>query len=133
MCALTKYRNPRIACVIDDHSMEIVQDQINDITILKLIKELPWTNGACNVLKDRIHSLIQRGTTRIIVDMTSAHLISDECIGTLIHGLKIVKESGGIIHLVHRYIMGPITVTALYTLFSVFETVDQAMGAFEGI
>jgi anti-sigma B factor antagonist len=133
VCALTKYRDQRITSDIDDHCMKIAQDQINDIAILKLTKELPWAMGDCTVLEDCIHRLVQRGTTRIIVDMTSAHLISTEGIGTLIHGLKIVKEAGGIIHLVRRYIMGPITITALYTLFGVFETVDQAMDAFEGI
>ena len=134
MCALTKYRDQRITSDIDDHCMKIAQDQINDIAILKLTKELPWTMGDCRILEDRIHCLVQRGTTRILVDMTSAHLISHEGIGTLIHGLKIVKEAGGIIHLVRRYItIGPATVPVLYAVFSVFETVDQAMDAFEGI
>lgn len=46
-------------------------------------------------LRQELHNLIERGTTRLVVDLSATDFIDSSGLGALISGLKLARQAGG--------------------------------------
>ncbi|WP_371259213.1 STAS domain-containing protein [Mycobacterium sp. GA-1285] len=50
---------------------------------------------AAPALRKELHSLIQGGNTRLVVDLSGTEFIDSSGLGALISGLKLARQAGG--------------------------------------
>jgi anti-sigma B factor antagonist len=83
-------------------------------------------------LKAELIRLIEGGTTRIVVDLTSATFIDSTTLGVLLGALKRLRPAGGELAIVcpDPNIRKIFQITLLDRVFSIFETREDALGLF---
>jgi anti-sigma B factor antagonist len=80
-------------------------------------------------LRERLVQLVDEGKHRIVVNLQGVSFIDSMGLGTLVGGLKRVKEHQGTLALVctDRPVMRVLTITGLNNVFPIFETVEEAV------
>jgi len=83
-------------------------------------------------LKAELIRLIETGTTRIVVDLTSATFIDSTTLGVLLGALKRLRPAGGELSIVcpDPNIRKIFQITLLDRVFSIFETRENALNLF---
>ena len=79
-----------------------------------------------------LHKLIDKGKTRIVIDLGSVKFMNSSGLGMLIGGLTTVKKADGIFKLanVTEKIESLVIITKLITIFETYDSVDKAVEAF---
>jgi anti-sigma B factor antagonist len=83
-------------------------------------------------LREQLHGLVAQGSNKIVVDLDGVDFLDSTGLGVLVGALKRVRGSeGGELHLVctQPRIRKVFEVTGLTKVFSLFDTVDEAVGA----
>lgn len=50
---------------------------------------------AAPALRKELHGLVERGSTRLVVDLSATEFIDSSGLGALISGLKLARQAGG--------------------------------------
>lgn len=81
-------------------------------------------------LREQLVQLVDEGHYRIVVNLEGVTFIDSMGLGTLVGGLKRVKEHEGTLALVcsHRPVMRVLTITGLDNVFPVHPSVASAIG-----
>ena len=81
-------------------------------------------------LREQLVKLAEEGTYRIVVNLDKVTFIDSMGLGTLVGGLKRVKEHDGALVLVcsHRPVMRVLAITGLDNVFPVHASVEDAIG-----
>ncbi|HLG32727.1 MAG TPA: STAS domain-containing protein [Ignavibacteriaceae bacterium] len=79
-----------------------------------------------------LHKLIDKGKTRIVVDLGGVKFMNSSGLGMLIGGLTTVKKADGVFKLanVTDKIESLLIITKLITIFETYDSVDKAVEAF---
>ena len=82
-------------------------------------------------LRERIVQLIDEGHHKITVNLQGVSFMDSTGLGTLVGGLKRVKEHDGALALVctNRPVLRVLSITGLNNVFPVFDTVEQAVAS----
>ncbi len=83
-------------------------------------------------LREQLHGLVAQGRTKIVVDLDGVDFLDSTGLGVLVGALKRVRaDDEGVLHLVctQPRIRKVFEVTGLTKVFSLFDTVDEAVGA----
>lgn len=82
-------------------------------------------------LRERLVSLVESGSYRLIVDMESVEFLDSTGLGVLVGGLKRVRAHEGWIDLVctQSRILRIFRITGLNRVFSIYDTVPKALAA----
>ncbi len=102
--------------------------------------EGPWTvvdvQGEVDMftapkLRERIVEAVDQGRYKIIVNLQGVSFMDSTGLGTLVGGLKRVKEHDGALALVcsSRPVLTVLSITGLNNVFPIHETVEQAVAA----
>jgi anti-anti-sigma factor len=80
-------------------------------------------------LKDWLISEINNGNIRIIIDFSYVEFVDSSFLGALVAGLKQVKSKEGEIRIsgLHPHVRITFELTRLDHLFTVYQTIEQAM------
>ena len=80
-------------------------------------------------LREAIVRTVDTGSYRILVDLEGVTFMDSTGLGTLVGGLKRVKEHDGILALVcsSRSVMRVLTITGLNNVFSISSSVEEAL------
>lgn len=89
----------------------------------------PDAEAFYNLVKENL----EQGRKSFVLDLSGVKLMNSSGLGILIKAYKPVKEAGGDFHLaaVSEKIDSLFMITKLYTVFQSFESVEQAVQAFE--
>lgn len=81
-------------------------------------------------LRERLVGLIDSGRTRVLVDLDRVSFMDSTGLGTLVGGLKRIKEADGTLALVctSRPVLRLLTITGLNAVFPVHDSVGAAVG-----
>ena len=76
--------------------------------------------------------LVGTGRTRVVADMTKVSFVDSVVLGTLVWGMKNLREADGDLRLfgVHAFVKRLFDVTQLDRAFQTFETEEEALGSF---
>ena len=85
------------------------------------------------LLKDRIQEILDKGTTRLVVDMEGLEFLDSSGLGALVSCLRRVKEKKGEIKLagLRPEVQSIFEITRVSRLFHICESVPDALTAFK--
>ncbi len=97
-----------------------------DITVVSVKGEVDLYTAPS--LKERVADLVSSGRNRLAVDLGGVEFMDSTGLGTLVGGLKRMKERGGALSLVcaNRPVLRILTITGLDAVFSIHDSVEQA-------
>lgn len=80
-------------------------------------------------LRERLVQTVDQGNYRIVVDLQGVSFMDSTGLGTLVGGLKRVKEHDGTLALVcsQRAVLRVLTITGLTNVFPIFESLQEAL------
>ena len=81
-------------------------------------------------LREQLHSLVQGGHTRIVVDLSDVETIDSSGLGALISGLKAARQAGGDVRIASpsEQVMAVMELTNLNRVLTAHESADTAFG-----
>ena len=111
--------------------MEIVERQVNDVTILRLKGKLELDDGDA-VLKETVDRLVAEGRVDLVLDMSDVTRMDSAGIGMLVGKYMTVKKRGGTMRLLHLTDRTSrlLHVTRLETIFEIFDSEETALLSF---
>ena len=107
--------------------LTIEERHAGDVTILALAGEMLLDDGDL-AFRKRIHDLIERGSTKLVLDLGGLTYIDSSGVGMLVGKLKTLKEKGGDMKLLHLTRRAE-SLFGLLKLFIVFERFDDEAAA----
>ena len=107
--------------------MDIRERQSGDLTILELTGRLT-VNDQPGLLKEAVASAVERGSRRILLDLSGVHYIDSTRLGELIAAHVTVSRHGGRLKLVAtpERIVELLAMAGLDGVFERYDTVDAA-------
>lgn len=117
---------------MSDSKLHIDQRRINDVTLLVLTGQIVLDDGDL-AFRRCIHDLIDRGETKILVDLAGVTYIDSSGVGMMAAKLKTVRDKGGDIRLIRLNSRGHrlFSVAKLHTAFEIFDDEAMALRSFE--
>jgi len=114
-----------------DSKLTIVEREAGEVTILALDGQMLLDDGDL-LFRLRIHDLIERGRTRVVLDMGGLTYIDSAGIGMIAGKLKTVRERGGDMKLLNLTTRGQrvFGMAKLLLMFETFESEDMAVKSF---
>jgi anti-sigma B factor antagonist len=111
-------------------TLTLSEENRNQVHVLRAHGKLTLGEGA-SALRDAVHTLVAAGTRQIILDLTEVSYMDSAGIGELVSAYTSVTSHGGKLVLtgLPQRISDLLKITKLYTVFQVFENVDQAAAA----
>ena len=112
--------------------LSIFEHDHGDVTELVLTGQILLDDGDL-AFRARIHDLLDRGRTKVLVDMGGITYIDSAGIGMLAAKLKTVRERGGDMKLVHLTTRGQrvFGMAKILLIFETFEDQAAAIKSFE--
>ncbi|MCK5032832.1 MAG: STAS domain-containing protein [Calditrichia bacterium] len=82
--------------------------------------------------KDQIHQEIEKGSFKIIIDLTKVEYVDSSFLGALVAGLKRATMKNGDLKLVclQPPVRAMFDLTRLYRIFDIYDTMDEAINTF---
>lgn len=79
-------------------------------------------------LRQQLHSLVQAGNSRLVVDLSGVETIDSSGLGALISGLKAARQSGGDLRIAApgEQAMAVLELTNLNRVLKSYESADDA-------
>jgi anti-sigma B factor antagonist len=112
-------------------NMQMAERQIGNVTILDLSGRLTIDDGV-ELLKDKVHSLIIEGRTRVVLNLALLSYMDSSGLGQLVscHN-SLAKTTGGLtlLHVTRRN-TALLSVTRLATMFQTTNSEDDALRSF---
>ena len=110
--------------------MEIRQETINDVEVLKLEGRLDASSA--KDLKENVGSLTQENHIRFIIDMGAVDFIDSSGLGSLVSSLRTVNKLGGDIKIsaLQDQVRAIFELTRLHRIFGIYEDNDAAAKSF---
>ena len=112
---------------MSESKLTIEERQAGDVTVLVLTGQMLMDDGDL-AFGRRIRDLVERGVTRIVLDLGGVSYIDSSGVGMLAAKLKTVKEKGGDIKLLHLNPRAE-SLFGMLKLFIVFERFDDEAAA----
>ena len=113
-------------------NMQMAERQVGTVTILDLAGRLTIDDGV-EVLKDKVHSLIGEGRTRVILNLALLSYMDSSGLGQLVscHN-SLAKTTGGLtlLRLTKRNV-DLLSITRLATVFKTTDSEDDALRGFD--
>ncbi|MGH9386111.1 MAG: STAS domain-containing protein [Vicinamibacterales bacterium] len=110
-----------------ESKLQIEERHVEDITILSLTGQITLDDGDLQFGK-KVDSLLKAGRLRILVDLGGVTYIDSSGVGMLAAQVRIVRNKGGALKLVHLTGRSHRTLATM-KLVSVFETFEDEASA----
>lgn len=112
--------------------MKIKERVLNDVAILDLSGKLLGGPPFSDEFKDKIYSLIDRGITKVVVNLSDVSRMNSTGLGVLISALTSLRNREGDLRLagVNDTMEGIMVMTKLNTIFDIYDTAEGASRSF---
>ena len=111
--------------------MEFRQEIRGDVAVLTLPGDIVSSHDISD-FHDQFRTLLQKGCKKLVVDMSHARWFGSAILGALVASLTTLRNAGGDLRLVNipRRMVSVFAATQLVTLFSTYDTMDQAVASY---
>lgn len=111
--------------------MQIKETIVGDVAVLELSGKL-WGGTDGDDLTEKLLSLKADGFKKVVFDMGNVSLMNSSGLGSLIAGLKRLREDGGDLKLanLNERIGTLLSITKLIQVFETFESSEEAVQSF---
>lgn len=112
--------------------MKLDERTAGDITIITVTGDITLNTGADVLLKDKVHSLLQQGRKKLLLDVSTVSYVDSAGLGQLVQSHVTVSRNGGSLKLlgVTKRLKDLLVVTRLVTVFDVYDDEKSAVGSF---
>lgn len=112
--------------------MKVTERSVGDVVILDLKGKLMGGPPDSEDFKNKIYELIDRGLTKVVVNLADVKRMNSSGLGILISALTSLKNRGGNLKLagVNDTMEGILIMTKLNTIFETYETAEGAARSF---
>lgn len=113
--------------------MQLEQRQVGDITIVKVVGDITLNKGGDVILKDKINSLLQQGTMKVLLDLGAVSYVDSAGLGQLVHVHTTTTHHGGQLKLLNlsKRLNDLLVVTKLATVFDSYEDEKEALASYK--
>jgi anti-sigma B factor antagonist len=111
--------------------MKIDERSVEGVTILDLVGQIKLTQGD-EMLKDKIHSVVHQGNTKILVNLAGVDYVDSAGLGELVGAYTTVAKAGGKMKLLHvtKKMRDLLSITKLLTVFDTYDSEQEAIASF---
>ncbi len=111
--------------------MEMIERIENGIVVLELSGKIMGGPDAAT-LNEKLHDLVESGKTRVVADLSNVNWMNSSGLGILINALTTIRNAGGDLKLasITEKIKSLLKITKLLTVFSTFDSTDEAVNSF---
>ncbi len=115
----------------DNVSFKATAREINGVTVVDLSGRITLGEGSA-MLRDLVRGLLDKNTTRIVLNLGDVSYIDSSGIGELVSGFTTVKNQGGELKLLNltKKVHDLLQITKLYTVFDVHSDEHTALSSF---
>jgi anti-sigma B factor antagonist len=112
--------------------MQIEQRQAGDVTIVGLSGDITLNKGGDVLLKDKINSLLQQGSKKLLLDLGGVSYVDSSGLGQLVQVYTTTTNNGGTLKLlnVSKRLSDLLVVTKLVTVFDSYDDEKEALASF---
>ena len=109
----------------------IVEKTVQGVMLLDLRGQITLGEGT-EALREKIRTLVERGHSRIILNLAEVNYIDSVGLSTLVASYTSARKQGGDVKLVHltKNVRGLLQITRLSTVFDSYDTLQQALHSF---
>ena len=111
--------------------MQIDERNIGDVKVLDLKGKITLGEGD-ELLKDKVNSLVNQGTKKIVLNLAEVPYIDSAGLGEIVRTYTTVSRQGGSLKLLNltKRITDLLSITKLLTVFETFESENDAIRSF---
>jgi anti-sigma B factor antagonist len=112
-------------------SAKLTSRQVGDVTVMDVSGRITLGEGSSS-LRDALHSAIEAGNKKILLNLGDVTYIDSSGIGELVAGFTSVSNHGGNLKLLNltKRVKDLLQITKLYTVFDVHEDEAHALQSF---
>jgi len=112
--------------------MNISSHESDEVLVIKISGDLMGGTDDFDAFKDEIFEAIENDRVNVVVDLEEVRWMNSSGLSMLITGLTTVRGSGGDLKLAHvsDKVRRPLEITKLDTVFSIYNSVDEAVNSF---
>jgi anti-sigma B factor antagonist len=113
--------------------MQLEQRQAGDVTVVKVVGDITLNKGGDVILKDKINSLLQQGTKKVLLDLGAVSYVDSAGLGQLVHVHTTTTHHGGQLKLLNlsKRLTDLLVVTKLATVFDSYEDEKEALASYK--
>jgi anti-sigma B factor antagonist len=114
--------------------MQIEQRTSGDVTIVTINGDITLNKGGDVMLKDKIHSLLQQGQKKILLDLGGVSYVDSAGLGQLVQVHTTASNGGGQLKIINvtKRLKDLLVVTKLVTVFDSYDDEAAALASFGG-
>lgn len=111
--------------------MQIDERLVGDVKVLDIVGQIKVTQGS-EMLKDKIHSVIQQGHKKLLVNLAGVEYVDSAGLGELVGAYTTVMRAGGRMKLLNvtKKMRDLLSITKLLTVFDTFDDEQEAVKSF---
>jgi anti-sigma B factor antagonist len=112
--------------------MKIDERSVGDVKILDISGRITFTQGD-EILKDKIHSIVHQGHTKILVNLAGVDYVDSAGLGELVGAYTTVTRAGGAMKLLNltKKMRDLLAITKLLTVFETFDSEQEGTKSFK--
>ena len=112
-------------------ALEIVEKDSGGITVLELSGQVVL-GGESSQLRSKIKTLLEKGKTRLVLDMANVRRVDSAGLGTLVAAYTTAQSQGAKLKLarITDRLTSLLQITKLVTVFETYPQVDEAVKSF---
>ena len=113
-------------------ALEIVEKESHGVTVLALSGRVTLGEET-NRLRSKIREALDKGKTRLVLDLGGVSYIDSSGLGTLVSSFATAASQGGTIKLANltKRFQEQLNITKLVTVFDVYNSVEEAAKSFK--
>jgi len=114
--------------------MQIEERTIGDVVVLDMKGKVTLGEGD-ELLKDKIHSLMNQGRKKIVLNLANVPYIDSAGLGEIVRTYTTVSRQGGSLKLLSltKRITDLLSITKLLTVFETFDSETEAVASFSAV
>jgi anti-sigma B factor antagonist len=117
---------------VKEFRMQIEERVVGDVTILDLKGKITLGDGD-ETLKDKVHSLINQGRKKVLLNLEDVPYIDSAGLGAVVRTYTTVSRDGGNLKLVNltKRITDLLSITKLLTVFETYDSEAEALSSYK--
>src|SRR5262245_43789533 len=112
--------------------MQIGQRMVGDVAIVEIIGDITLSKGGDVIIKDKVQSLLQQGTRKLLLDLGNVSYVDSAGLGQLVQVYATTSHLGGSLKLLNltKRLKDLLVLTKLLTVFDAYDSEDAAVASF---
>ena len=112
--------------------MHIEERTVGDVVIVDVSGKITLGDGGDVVLKDKMRSLVQQGTKKVLLNLGEVSYVDSAGLGEIVQSYATVTKNGGSLKLLNitKRIKDLLSITKLLTVFECHDSEAEAIKSF---